>query len=164
VRGISLPFWIKPSQRRVPFSSHVREWLIYSAFILGAILVISFFPRDPGPAPQLLPESPYFGSAHGPGGLGIVPTFPISWTHGMNRFVDIAFGMNPDIWGTVIGIVLMAVALIAIPYLDRGGPVEPHSWEEALSMHERGWAFLAMGVFWAILILGSVVNIVTPVG
>jgi quinol-cytochrome oxidoreductase complex cytochrome b subunit len=164
VKGISLPFWIKPSQRRVPFSTHIRAWLIYSAFILGAILVLSFFPRDPGPAAQLLPESPYFGSEHGPGGLGIVPTFPISWTHGMNRFVDIAFGLNPDIWGTVIGMVLMAVALIAIPYLDRGGPDEPHSWEQALSWHERGWAIVAMGAFWVILIIGSVVNIVTPVG
>ena len=55
------------------------------------------------------------------GGLGVVPTFPISWTHGMNRFVTIAFGLDPDIWGTIMGMVLMTAALVAVPFLDRGG-------------------------------------------
>lgn len=163
VKGISLPFWHKPSGEQVPFSTHVREWLIYGGVIIGVIAVISLFPRDAGPIPQLLPSSPYFGSEHGPGGLGIVPTFPISWTHGMNRFVTIAFGMEPDIWGTVIGIVLMAGALIAIPFLDRGDH-EPRSWGEALSIRRRGWAFLAIAVFWIVLIVGSITNIVTPKG
>jgi len=164
VKGISLPFWHKPSGRRVPFSTHIREWLIYSALILGAVLVISFFPRAPGPEPQLLPTSPFYGSEHGPGGLGIVPTFPITWTHGMNRFVTIAFGLEPDIWGTIIGMVLMTAALVAVPFLDRGGPTEPRSWREALSWRQRGGAYVAIGVFWAIMIIGTVTNLVTPVG
>ena len=164
VKGISLPFWHKPSGRRVPFSTHIREWLIYSVVILGAILVVSFFRRAPGPEPQLLPTSEFYGSEHGPGGLGIVPTFPITWTHGMNRFVNIAFGMEPDIWGTIIGMVLMTVALVAIPYLDRGGPYEPRNWGEALSLKRRGWAYLAIVVFWAIMVIGTVTNLVTPVG
>jgi quinol-cytochrome oxidoreductase complex cytochrome b subunit len=163
VKGVSLPFWHKPSGRKVPFSTHVREWLVYGAGILGVILVISFFPRDPGPAPQLLPGSPYFGSEHGPGGLGIVPTFPISWTHGMNRFVTIAFGMEPDIWGTVIGLALMAAAIILIPFLDPGD-TEPRNWQEALDLRRRGWAILAMAVFWIVMVVGVVTNLVTPVG
>jgi quinol-cytochrome oxidoreductase complex cytochrome b subunit len=164
VKGISLPFWHKPSGRRVPFSTHIREWTIYSAIILGIVLVISFFHRAAGPEPQLLPTSPFYGSKHGPGGLGIVPTFPITWTHGMNRFVSIAFGLEPDIWGTVIGMVLMTAALVAVPYLDRGGPYEPRNWNEALSLSRRGWAYLAIVIFWAIMIIGTVTNLVTPVG
>jgi menaquinol-cytochrome c reductase cytochrome b subunit len=164
VKGISLPFWHKPSGHREPFTKHVQMWLAYSAVVLGVVLVVSFFPRDPGPAPQLLPSSPFFGSEHGPGGLGIVPTFPIMWTHGMNRFVTIAFGMEPDIWGTIIGMVLMAGALIAVPFLDRGGPEEPRSWQEALSLRRRGWAYLAIVVFWVVMIIGTVTNLLTPVG
>jgi quinol-cytochrome oxidoreductase complex cytochrome b subunit len=163
VKGISLPFWHKPSGRTVPFTTHVREWLLYGAAILGVILVISFFHRDPGPAPQLLPSSPFYGSEHGPGELGIVPTFPISWTHGMNRFVTIAFGMEPDIWGTVIGLLLMAAAIIAVPFLDRGA-TEPRSWQEALDLRRRGWAFAAIALFWIVMIVGVVTNIVTPKG
>jgi quinol-cytochrome oxidoreductase complex cytochrome b subunit len=164
VKGISLPFWHKATGRRAPFSTHIRAWLIYSLIILGPIVVISFLHRAAGPEPQLLPTSEYYGSKHGPGGLGIVPTFPITWTHGMNRFVNIAFGMEPDIWGTIIGMVLMTAALVAIPWLDRGGDVEPRSWGETLSLQRRGWAYLAMVVFWAILIIGTVTNLVTPVG
>jgi hypothetical protein len=122
------------------------------------------FHRDAGPEPQLLPTSEFYGSEEGPGGLGVVPTFPISWTHGMNRFVTIAFGMDPDIWGTVIGIVLITAALVAVPYLDRGGPYEPRSWNEALSLQRRGWAYFAIVVFWAVVIIGVVTNLVTPVG
>jgi hypothetical protein len=91
-----------------------------------------------------------------------VPTWPISWTHGMNRFVTLAFELEPDIWGTVMGIVLMAAALIVIPYLDRE-PLEPHSWSEALSVR-RVWVFLAIGLFWTVMIIGTVTNIVTPKG
>jgi len=164
VKGISLPFWHKPTGRTAPFSRHVRLWLAYSAVILGIVLVISFFHRDPGPEPQVLPTSEFFGSEHGPGGLGIVPTFPIMWTHGMNRFVTIAFGLEPDIWGTIIGMGIMTIALVAIPFLDRGGPYEPRSWDEALSLQRRGWAFLAIALFWAMLIIGTVTNIVSPKG
>jgi menaquinol-cytochrome c reductase cytochrome b subunit len=163
VKGVSAPFWIKPSGRKVPFTTHIKLWLLYSAVILGAIVVLSLFHRATGPAPQLLPSSPFYGAKEGPGGLGTVPTFPISWTHGMNRFVTIAFNLEPDIWGTVIGFGIMALALIAIPFLDRGKS-EPHSWAEALNLRVRGWAFLAMALFWAVLIIGVVTNIVTPKG
>jgi menaquinol-cytochrome c reductase cytochrome b subunit len=164
VKGISLPFWHKHTGKTAPFSKHVALWFAYSAVVVGALLAVSFIDRDPGPAPQLLPTSEFYGSEHGPGGLGIVPTFPIMWTHGMNRFVTIAFGLEPDIWGTIIGMVLMAAALIAIPFLDRGGATEPQSWREALSLRRRGWAYLAIVVFWVVLIIGTVTNIVTPKG
>lgn len=165
VKGISLPFWHKPTGRVAPFSEHVRAWLVWSGLILGVVLLVSIFvDRDPGPAPQLLPSSPFYQSEHGPGGLGIVPTFPIMWTHGMNRFVSIAFHLEPDIWGTIIGILLMTVALVVIPFVDRGGPAEPRNWDEALSLQRRGWAFLAMAMFWVILAIGTVTNIVTPKG
>ena len=112
VKRISIPFWHKPSGREGPFSEHIKAWLLYGGAIMGVILLVSIFVhRDPGPAPQLLPSSPFYGSEHGPGGLGIVPTFPISWTHGMNRFVAIAFHLEPDIWGTVLGMVLLSGAL-----------------------------------------------------
>ncbi|HZC98873.1 MAG TPA: cytochrome b N-terminal domain-containing protein [Actinomycetes bacterium] len=164
VKGISLPFWHKPTGRVAPFSEHVRAWLGWSALILGVVVLVSIFiDRDPGPAPQLLPSSPFYQSEHGPGGLGIVPTFPIMWTHGMNRFVTIAFGLEPDIWGTVIGMVLMTAALIVIPFVDRGSS-EPANWGEGLSLRRRGWAFLAMALFWVIMIIGTVTNIVTPTG
>ncbi|HEU4947916.1 MAG TPA: cytochrome b N-terminal domain-containing protein [Kribbella sp.] len=164
IKGISLPFWHKHTGRTAPFSKHVALWFAYSAVVVGALVVVSLLDRDPGPEPQLLPTSEFYGSEHGPGELGIVPTFPIMWTHGMNRFVTIAFGLEPDIWGTIIGMVLMTAALIAIPFLDRGGATEPQSWREALSLRRRGWAFLAIAVFWVVLIIGTVTNIVTPKG
>ncbi len=37
------------------------------------------------------------GAEHGPGGLGFKPTFPISWTHGMNVFFAKHLGIEPDI-------------------------------------------------------------------
>src|SRR5512132_593147 len=128
VKGVSLPFWHKPTGRTAPFSEHVRAWLSYSAVIVGVLLVVSIFvDRDPGPAPQLLPSSPFYGSEHGPGGLGIVPTWPIMWTHGMNRFVAIVFHLEPDIWGTMLGMLLMTAALVLIPFVDRASS-EPASW------------------------------------
>src|SRR5438034_128112 len=87
VKGISLPFWLKESGRRVAFGTHIFEWFKYSGVILGAVLLLSIFvQRDAGIAPQLIPSSPLFGSPHGPGGNGAKPTFPIGWTHGMNVF------------------------------------------------------------------------------
>jgi len=162
-KGISLPFWHKPSGKKASFGAHIMEWFKYSTIFLGIVLVISFFHRDAGPAPQLLPTSPYYGSAHGPGGLGIVPTMPISWMHGLNRFVAIFFNLQPDIWGTVIGMGIIAVALVAIPYIDRGGSIEPKNWAEAMSK-KRGWAFFAMAAFWLVLIIGTITNMITPVG
>lgn len=163
-KGISLPFWHKPSGKKESFGAHIKAWLTYSTLFLGIVVIISFFTREPGPAPQLLPSSPYFGSEHGPGGLGISPTMPISWMHGLNRFVTIFFHMSPDIWGTVIGMVIIALALIAIPYLDRGGSIEPKNWAEAMNWSKRGWAFAAMAIFWVVLIIGTITNLITPVG
>jgi quinol-cytochrome oxidoreductase complex cytochrome b subunit len=168
VKGISLPFWYRHgrrvSGRTAPFSEHVRAWLLYSGVIVAVLLAVSIFVhRDPGPAPQLLPTSPFYGSKHGPGGLGIVPTWPIMWTHGMNRFVAIAFHLEPDIWGTMVGMLLMTVALVVIPFVDRASS-EPASWEEALSLRRRGWAYLLMALFWVILVIGSITNIVSPKG
>lgn len=164
VKGISLPFWSKVTGRSSPFSEHVKAWAKYGAAIMGGVLLLAIFVhRGPGDAPQLLPSSPFYGSEHGPGGLGIVPTFPISWTHGMNRFVGIVFHLEPDIWGTVIGMVLMTAALVAVPFVDRG-IVEPLTWGEAFDMRERKWAFVAMGLFWALMIIGVVTNAITPVG
>lgn len=163
-KGISLPFWHKPSGRKESFGSHIKAWFAYSSVIIGVVLVISFFHRAAGPEPQLLPTSPYYGSAHGPGGLGISPTLPISWMHGLNRFVTIFFNMEPDIWGTVIGMAIITVALVAIPFLDRGGRTAPGSWKDALDMRKRGWAFTAMAVFWLVLIVGTITNAITPVG
>jgi quinol-cytochrome oxidoreductase complex cytochrome b subunit len=163
VKKISLPFWLSESGRKAPFTEHVRAWLIYGGIILGVVLVISFISRDPGPAPQLLPSSPFFGSKHGPGTLGITPTYPISWTHGMNRLVAILFNLQPDIWGTVIGAVLMLGAVVAVPFVDRAKH-EPRGWAEAFDLRQRGWVFLAIGVFWVIMIAGVVTNAVTPIG
>jgi len=164
VKGISLPFWMKPSGKSVPFSTHVREWLIYGGAILGLVLVLSIFvQRDPGTAPQLLPSSPLYGSTHGPGGLGYKPTWPISWTHGMNIFFGEDLGIEPDIWGTVFGMAVMTVALVAIPFLDRGR-TQLTSWRDALDRRTRGWAWVAMAVFWLVLILGMVRNFIAEAG
>lgn len=160
VKGISLPFWMKPSGKKVPFSTHIREWVIWSGVILGAVLVVSIFvPRDPGMAPQLLPSSPLYGATHGPGGLGYKPTWPISWTHGMNVLFGQDLGIEPDIWGTVVGMAIMALALVTIPFLDRSAK-QLASWREALDLRTRGWAWLAMALFWLTLVVGMVRNFV----
>ncbi|MGN6759329.1 MAG: cytochrome b N-terminal domain-containing protein [Thermomicrobiales bacterium] len=164
VKVISFPFWRKASGKVAPFSSHIREWLIYGGIILGLVLLVAIFvPRDPGTAPQLLPDSPLYGSTHGPGGLGYKPTFPISWTHGMNVFVGEHLGIEPDIWGSILGMTVMVLALLAIPFVDRGRR-ELHGWRQAFNLRERGWAFLAMGLFWLILIIGVVQNFVAGAG
>ena len=95
-KGISTPFWLRASGRTAAFSEHIRGWLIYGVIIMGIVLLISIFlPRDSGTAPQLLPSSPLFGADDGPGGLGFKPTFPISWTHGMNVFLPRSSGSTP---------------------------------------------------------------------
>jgi quinol-cytochrome oxidoreductase complex cytochrome b subunit len=164
LKGISLPFWLRATGRKAPFSEHVRGWLIYGGIILGVILLIAIFvPRDAGIIPQLLPSSPFFGSTHGPGFLGTKPTFPISWTHGMNVFVGEHLGIEPDIWGTMIGMALMLVSLFAIPFLDRSEH-EPSNLGEAFDWRKRGWAFAAMAVFWLVMIIGVVQNYVARPG
>jgi quinol-cytochrome oxidoreductase complex cytochrome b subunit len=163
-KRVSLPFWLKPSGRTVPFSRHIREWLLYSCVILGAVLLLAVFVhRSPGTAPQLLPSSPLYGAKQGPGALGAKPSYPISWTHGMNLFVADHLGVSPDIWGTVIGIVLMIGPLILIPFLD-AGEHEPASWREAFDWRRRGWAFAAIAIFLLTMITGIVQNAVGGLG
>jgi quinol-cytochrome oxidoreductase complex cytochrome b subunit len=158
VKGISIPFWLKESGRKLAFSTHIAEWLKYSVLILGAVLLLSIFvQRDPGIAPQLIPSSPLFGSPHGPGGNGAKPTFPIGWTHGMNVFFGQFLHIDPDIWGTVVGMVIIAGALLAVPFLDRGTRA-PQGWREAFDWRKRGWAFFVVALMWFTMILGFLVN------
>jgi len=164
VKGISLPFWIRSSGRTAPFTEHVKAWVVFGGIILGVVLLIAIFlPRDAGIAPQLLPDSPFFGSKHGPGFLGTKPTYPISWTHGMNVFFGTHLGIEPDIWGTMVGMVVMLGALLIIPFVDRG-EVEPDSARAAFSWRIRGWAFLAMGLFGLVFVVGVVQNALAGAG
>ena len=164
LKGISIPFWLPASGRRVAFSEHVRGWLIYGGIILGVILLVALFvPREAGVVPQLLPGSPFFGSKHGPGYLGTKPSFPISWTHGMNVFFGEHLGIEPDIWGSIVGMTLMTLALVAIPFVDRGD-TEPTSRAEAFNWRKRGLAFIAMGLFWLIMIVGIIQNAAAGAG
>lgn len=164
VKGISLPFWTKESGQKAPFSVHIREWMVYGAIILGVVLLVAIFvPRDPGIAPQLIPQSPFFGATKGPGALGAKPTYPISWTHGMNVFFGEHLGIEPDIWGTMVGMVLMLGTLLIIPFIDQGEK-EPRGWVQAFNLRQRGWAFLAMAIFWIVMIVGVVQNAVAVAG
>jgi hypothetical protein len=81
----------------------------------------------------------------------------------MNRLVAILFNLQPDIWGTVIGMVLMLGGVLAVPFVDRSTH-EPRGWTEAFDLRKRGWVFLAIGVFWVIMIAGVVTNAVSPIG
>lgn len=164
VKGISLPFWHKASGRKAPFSEHIRGWLIYGTLALGVVLVLAIFvDRGVGTKPQLLPDSPLYGSEHGPGGLGYKPSFPISWTHGMNVFFEEKLHVTPDIWGSMVGTALMALALVAIPFIDRSDH-EPGDAKEAFDWRKRGLAFAAIGVFWVVMIVGIVQNAVAGAG
>jgi quinol-cytochrome oxidoreductase complex cytochrome b subunit len=157
-KGISLPFWLRSTGRSAAFTEHIRGWILWSGILLGIVALLAIFlPRDAGMAPQLLPASPLYGAEHGPGGLGYKPTFPISWTHGMNVFVADFLGVDPDIWGTMVGMVLMLGALLIIPFVDRG-QAEPETRAAAFNLRKRGVAFAAMGVFWLVMIVGVVTN------
>jgi quinol-cytochrome oxidoreductase complex cytochrome b subunit len=163
VKGISMPFWLRPSGRKAPFTDHIKIWLIYGGVAMLILLLFALFvPRDPGTAPQLLASSPLFNSPDDPGGLGYTPSFPISWTRGMNIIVA-NLGLDPDIWGTVIGMVLMFGALLVIPLLDRGD-TEPQGWAAAFNLRKRGWVFLAMAIFWAVLVFGMIASALTGAG
>ena len=163
VKGISMPFWARASGRTSPFSSHVRAWLVYGGIALGVILLIAVFVRrDPGVAPQYLPASPLFGQDNDPGGFGFKPSFPISWTQGMNITVA-GFGVDPDIWGAMIGMALLLVALVSVPFLDRGDH-EPNDWRAAFNLRKRGLAFAAMAIFWLILIVGVIQSALATAG
>jgi quinol-cytochrome oxidoreductase complex cytochrome b subunit len=162
-KGISVPFWLRASGRTAGFSEHIRGWLIWGGIIIGIVVLIAIFlPRDAGTAPQLLPSSPLFGTGDDPGGLGFKPTYPISLTRGMN-ITAAGLGIDPDIWGTVIGMGLMLVALLVIPFVDRGDR-EPDSLAAAFNLRKRGWAFLAIGVFWLVLIIGVIQSAIAEAG
>jgi ubiquinol-cytochrome c reductase cytochrome b subunit len=162
-KGISMPFWLRASGRTAGFGEHIKGWIILGAVLIGIVVVISFVvPRDAGTAPQLISSSPLFGTDDDPGGLGFKPTYPISWTRGMN-IVAANFGIDPDIWGTVAAIILMAVVLLVIPFVDRSDH-EPGSIAAAFNLRKRGWAFLAMGVFWVLLIVGVVQSAIAEAG
>jgi quinol-cytochrome oxidoreductase complex cytochrome b subunit len=163
-KKISQPFWKSPSGEDAPFSKHVKIWCIWSGIILGIIILISaFVPRNPGVAPQLLPSSPYYGKHAGPGKLGAKPTFPISWTHGMNVFVHEKFNLEPDIWGTVIGGVLIGGSLLIIPFVDREEE-EPKNLKEVFDLRKRGYAYAAMALFWLVFLVGVIQNAVAGPG
>ena len=162
-KGISAPFWLRASGRTAGFSEHIKGWVIIGAIVIGIIVVISLIaPRDPGTAPQLISSSPLFGTDDDPGGLGFKPTYPISWTRGMN-IIAAGLGIDPDIWGTVLAMTIMLVALLAIPFIDRAEH-EPENTAAAFNLRKRGWAFLAMGVFWVVLLAGVVQNFISEAG
>src|ERR671910_9462 len=48
-------------------------------------------------------------------------------------------------------------ALVVVPFVDRGG-AEPRNWSEAFDLRRRRWAFLAIAVFWAVMIVGVAIN------
>ena len=56
---------------------------------------------------------------------------------------------------------VMLGALLVIPFVDRG-PHEPDSSAAAFDWRRRGWAFLAMAVFWVVLIVGLSSRIRSP--
>jgi quinol-cytochrome oxidoreductase complex cytochrome b subunit len=162
-KGISVPFWLRASGRVAGFSEHIRGWLIWGGIIIGIVVLLAIFlPRDAGTAPQLLQSSPLYGTADDPGGLGFKPTFPISWTRGMN-ITAASLGIDPDIWGTVVGMGLMLLALIVIPFVDRGVR-EPESLSAAFNWRKRWLAFVAIGVFWLVLIVGVLQSALAQAG
>ena len=73
------------------------------------------------------------------------------------------FGVDPDIWGAMLGMGILLIALLVIPFLDRGDH-EPDSLASAFDWRKRGWAFLAMGIFWVVLLAGVVQSAVTEAG
>jgi hypothetical protein len=81
----------------------------------------------------------------------------------MNVFFGEYLGIEPDIWGTVVGMILMTLALLAIPFVDRA-PREPANRQEAFDWRQRKWAFLAIGLFWLTMILGIIVNATAGAG
>ncbi len=163
VKGISQPFWLRASGRKAPFTEHIKVWAIYSGIAVLAVLAISILVhRDPGTSPQLLPSSPLFNTPEDPGGLGYTPNFPITWTRGMNIVVA-NLGIDPDIWGSAIGMLLLAGTLFIVPFVDRG-KVEPQGWAAAFDLRTRGWAFLAMAIFWVVLLAGIIASLITTEG
>jgi hypothetical protein len=56
----------------------------------------------------------------------------------MNVFVGEHLHIEPDIWGTMIGMALMLISLVAIPFLD-WSEHEPSGLAEAFDWRKRGW-------------------------
>jgi quinol-cytochrome oxidoreductase complex cytochrome b subunit len=164
VKGISLPFWHRASGRKTPFTEHMRSWFTYGTVLLGGVLLLAIFVnRGAGTQPQLLPSSPFYGIDDDPGGLGYKPSFPISWTRGMNIFFADHLHITPDIWGSIVGMALMLLLLVAIPFID-SGKREPQDVREAFNWRRRGLAFLAIAMFWTIMIVGIVQSAMTGAG
>jgi quinol-cytochrome oxidoreductase complex cytochrome b subunit len=156
-KGISVPFWLRASGHTSGFGEHIRGWLLWGGLIIGIVVLIAIFvPRGAGTAPQLLPTSPLYGTPGDPGGLGFKPTYPISWTRGMN-IIAANLGIAPDIWGAMVGMLLLLGTLLVIPFVDRADK-EPDTPAAAFDWRKRGWAFLAMGIFWLVLIVGLLQN------
>ena len=143
-----------------------RSWLLWGGLILGALLVVSVvWQRSAGPAAQDVPISPFYHNRGtvDPGLLGTIPSIPISWTHGWNRFVTVAFHWRPDIWGTTLAITLMVGSLVLIPFVDRVRG-ERHGWRQVFDLRRRGLTLALVLVFWATLLIGVITDWVTPVG
>ena len=79
------------------------------------------------------------------------------------NIIAAGLGIDPDIWGTVLAMTIMLVALLAIPFIDRAEH-EPENTAAAFNLRKRGWAFLAMGVFWVVLLAGVVQNFISEAG
>jgi hypothetical protein len=58
---------------------------------------------------------------------------------------------------------IMLVALLVIPFVDRGGQ-EPENASEAFNWRKRGWAFVAITAFWLVFIIGVIQNALAEAG
>jgi len=58
---------------------------------------------------------------------------------------------------------VMTFAVVAISFLDLGR-TQLTSWRDALDRRTRGWAWLAMTVFWLVLILRMLRNFIAEAG
>ena len=81
----------------------------------------------------------------------------------MNVLFGENFGIEPDICGTVFGMAVPTLALVAIPFLDKG-KTQLTSWREALDRRTRGRAWLARAIFWLVLVVGMVRNFFAEAG
>ncbi len=53
--------------------------------------------------------------------------------------------------------VLVLGALLIIPFVDRSDH-DPKDWHEAFDWRQRGFAFVAIVLFWVVMIIGIVQN------
>ena len=95
--------------------------------------------------------------------MGAKPTFPISWTHGLNVFINEKFEFEPDIWGTVLGTALLFGSLVIIPFVDRGKE-EPKNLKVVFDWRKRGYAYVSMAFFWLVFLVGVIQNWVAGPG